>query len=164
MEAEELSTYRKTEEPKGIDRLFLSLASIFGKRWFDFWAGMDMDVVKATWARGLQGLQAYQIRDGLDYVADNSQFVPDLPAFKKICDSMKKAEVVKALPRKFTAEDQLKNHTRMQEAMAHLGGAKGNRDWARKILERQKRGENLPDIAIRFAHEALGKTVEASHE
>lgn len=152
MEPEELSTYRKTEEPKGIDRLFLSLASIYGKRWFDFWAGTDMETVKATWTRGLQGLQAYQIRDALDYCADNTAFVPGLPEFKKICDQMKKAEVQKALPRKFTADDQLKNHAKMQEAMANLGGARGNKDWAKRILANPK---DKPEIAIKFAKEAL---------
>jgi hypothetical protein len=153
MEPEELSTYRKTEEPKGIDRLFLSLASIYGKRWFDFWAGTDMETVKATWVRGLQGLQPYQVRDALDFCADGGQtYVPDLPAFRKICDSMKKVEVQKALPRKFNADDQLKNHSKMQEAMANLGGARGNKDWARKILANPK---GKPEIAIKFAKEAL---------
>lgn len=163
---DELPTYRQDNpQQRPVDRLFLMLASCYGRHWLDMWAGVDINEVKDQWEQGLKGVTVGQVRDALDYCADGGQkFPPTLPEFKNICHQMKKPEVVRALPRKFTAEDQLKNHTKMQEAMAHLGGAKGNRDWARKILERQKRGEALPDIAIRFAHEALGTTVEASHE
>jgi hypothetical protein len=132
---DELPTYRQDNpQQRPVDRLFLMLASCYGRHWLDMWAGVDIN--------------------------EGQKFPPTLPEFKNICNQMKKPEVARALPRKFTAEDQLKNHTKMQEAMAHLGGAKGNKDWARKIIERQRRGENLPDFAIRVAHEALGKAVE----
>jgi hypothetical protein len=155
MEPEELSTYRKTEEMSGIDRLFLSLASIFGKRWFDFWAGSDMPTVKSTWTRGLKGIQGYQIRDALDYVADNAQFVPDLPAFKKICDGMKKQEVQQAIERKFTKEEMENNHQRMQHELGKLRIDKhevGHKAWAHRILANPKA---YPDISVKYAQEAL---------
>jgi hypothetical protein len=152
MDEEEKSTYRRTE-PNGIDRLFLSLSTIYGKRWFDMWAGVDEQALKITWVRGLKGLEAYQVRDALDYCADGHQtFVPDLPSFRRICDQMKKAEVVKSLQRKFTPEELQKNSARMRSVMADLGGAKGNKEWARKILANPKA---YPDIAVRFAQEAL---------
>jgi hypothetical protein len=46
-----------------------------------------------------------------------------------------------------------KNSARMRSVMADLGGAKGNKEWARKILANPKA---YPDIAVRFAHEAIG--------
>lgn len=117
------------------------------------WAGVDEQALKITWVRGLKGLEAYQVRDALDYCADGHQtFVPDLPSFRRICDQMKKAEVVKSLQRKFTPEELQKNSARMRSVMADLGGAKGNKEWARKILANPKA---YPDISVKMAREAM---------
>lgn len=158
MNEDEKSTYRRTE-PNGIDRLFLSLATIYGKRWFDMWAGVDEDAMRATWVRGLQGLEAYQIRGALDYCADGNQtFPPDLSSFKRICDGMKKQEVVQAIGRKFTKEEMEKNHQRMQTELSKLRSESksivGSKDWAHRILANPSA---YPETSIKFAREALGE-------
>lgn len=133
------------------------LATIYGKRWFDMWAGVDEMALKATWVRGLKGLEPYQIHDALDYCADGNQtFPPDLPTFRRICDQMKKPEVVKALPRHFTKEEMQQNQQRLRGIVSTLGEGKDGKDWARRVLERKANGEAMPDISVRFAKEALG--------
>jgi hypothetical protein len=117
------------------------------------WAGIDEHAMKVTWVRGMKGLESYQVRDALDYCADGHQtFVPDLPSFRRICDQMKKVEVVKALGRKFTPEELQKNSDRMRSAIANLGGDSGNKDWAKKILANPKA---YPDISVKMAREAM---------
>ena len=158
MDADEQSTYRRTE-PKGIDRLFLSLATVYGKRWFDQWAGIDMEAMKATWTRGLSGISGQQLRDALDYCADHEQFVPTLTRFREICESMRKVEPVKALPRHFTKDEIDRNRKRVHAAVSRLEPKTDYRAWAKKILANPKA---YPDIAVRFAQEAMRMSVEAA--
>jgi hypothetical protein len=130
------------------------LATIYGKRWFDMWAGVDEIAMKATWVRGMKGLEAYQIHDALDYCADGNQpFPPDLGTFRRICDQMKRAEVVKALPRHFTKEEMTANQERVKAAVGTLKNERDPKGWAKTILENPKK---YPDISVRFAKEALG--------
>lgn len=136
----------------------MSLATVYGKRWFDQWAGIDMEAMKATWTRGLSGISGQQLRDALDYCADHEQFVPTLPRFREICEQMRKVEPVKALPRKFTDAELRANQQRVKKAVASLEPARDMKKWARDILANPK---GRPEIAIRFAKEALGMTVDA---
>jgi hypothetical protein len=75
-----------------------------------------------------------------------------LPSFRRICDQMKKVEVVKELGRKFTTEELQKNSARMRSVIESLGGDRGNKDWAKKILANPKA---YPEISIKYAQEAL---------
>lgn len=158
MDEEEKLTYHR-QEPKGIDRLFLSLATIYGKRWFDQWAGVDMEAMKETWTKSLQGLQAYQIHAALDYCADHENYVPTLPRFREICDQMRRSDPVKALPRKFTEEELANNQERVKQAFKKLEQNSDYKKWARKIISNPN---GKPDIAIKFAQEAIGMKDENS--
>jgi hypothetical protein len=116
------------------------------------WAGVDEQAMKSSWVRGLKGLEPYQIHEALDYCVDNEGFPPDLPKFRKICDQMKRVEVVKALPRNFSQEELKANQERVKKAVGELQPKRDMRGWAKKILANPSA---YPEISVRMATEAM---------
>jgi hypothetical protein len=158
MTTEELSTYRQTTLPKAIDRLFLRMASLYGKHWIDMWADIPMDAVKEEWQGGLYGFSLLEIGDAINHCAENNKFPPTLPEFRDLCRDMKRKHqpTHKALPRHYTKEEREANHQRLQQAFKVVRKHGGNRDWAIKILEQHEQDpRSVQDIALRFAHEAV---------
>lgn len=158
METEELSTYRQVVPPKAIDRLFLRMASLYGKHWLDMWADVPMDAVKEEWQGGLYGFNLTEIGNAINYCAENNKFPPTLPEFRDLCNSLRKpAPPHKALPRHFTKEELEQSQQKLRNAFQVVRKYGGDRDWATRILERhQQDPRSVNDVALRFAQEAVG--------
>jgi len=134
------------------------MASLYGKHWLDMWADIPMDSVKDEWAAGLAKFSLMEIGKAINHCADNLQFPPTLPEFKRICAAMKPGEITKALPRHFTAEEIERNHERLQAEAEKLQKKqeRGMKDWAHAIIQRVKDGDRtVSDIAARFAKQAI---------
>jgi len=141
------------------------MASLYGKHWIDMWADIPMDAVKEEWQGGLYGFSLKDIGDAITYCADHNKFPPTLPEFRDLCRDMKRKHqpAHQALPRKFTAEEMEANQQKLKQAFRSVKNRNTNRDWAHKIIEQhQADPRSVQDIALRFAHEAIGSQEAAA--
>lgn len=146
-----------------IDRLFLKLATTFGKHWIDLWAHIPIQEVKADWSRRLRenniGLTlALKAID--DMVSAGKTYPPTLPEFIQHCKGARPQHFNKAIVRIYTDEELALNRSRIQSEIAKLKPVNDYRKWARDILADSEKGLVLPDISVRFAKEALNATAE----
>lgn len=161
MDMDESSTYRQPEMSP-IDRLFLRMASLYGKLWLDMWAGLDMGEIKGEWQDAIQAerLGEKAVFRAVDVLSRNlgngHELPPTLPRFVQLCKAQMPKQFNKALPRHHTPEEQAANQERIKTAVAEAVAKPrtDHKSWARKILGNQK---GRPDIAIRLAQEALGE-------
>lgn len=77
----ELSTDRQGE---WVDRLFGRLSAMYGARFADMWAGLDLAVVKAAWAEDLGDLATDEIARGVS-ACKLRDWPPTLPEFLALC-------------------------------------------------------------------------------
>jgi hypothetical protein len=76
-----LSTAKQSE---WIDRLFSRLWAMYGNKFSQMWAGLDMTEVKETWRDYLAELSQDEIRAGVD-ACKTREWPPTLPEFVKLC-------------------------------------------------------------------------------
>lgn len=65
-----------------VERLFSRLAANYGDLFLKRWGGVDLDDVRAEWARQLDGVPGYRVGYALDNLPP---FPPTLPEFKALC-------------------------------------------------------------------------------
>ena len=144
-----------TFSTKAIDRLFDRLELTYGSQWTNFWKDRPIADVKTAWCYELQSFD--HRLDAVAWALENlPDRVPNLIAFRNLCRSAPAKEVIvlpepKADPERLRAELAKLGEIRAQSLPANLDG----REWARRILQRQKDGELLSTISVRFAKEAL---------
>lgn len=115
-----------------------------------------------TWWGHLQSYDLATVRAALDKWCDTESKSPTPSQIKDLCKP--KDEFHKALPAPRNEEVSREGRARINELVVNtLKPKKDMKAWARKILDTPK---NYPDIAIRFAKEALEikptvETVEA---
>ena len=69
-----------------VEVLFAKMAAIYGVKFADQWAGIDLVAIKATWAEALAELDGSEIAAGLrQLVRNGSPFPPTLPEFYALC-------------------------------------------------------------------------------
>jgi hypothetical protein len=151
------TTYRQDDLPSPIDRLFLRMATRYGKHWFDMWAGIPIDEVKADWYRALRGMPSKTVLAAVDYIAATKDFPPTMTEFIKACKASQPQTFNKALPHYASAEQIEANQRKIKEAAAKLGGEKDMKKWARDLLVRYEAGDKTLTIAqIESMKTALG--------
>ena len=65
-----------------IEHLFAKFAAIYGVKFADQWAGIDLAAVKATWTESLAGLARDEIVAGIQGLVESGKpFPPTLPEF-----------------------------------------------------------------------------------
>lgn len=77
----ELSTDRQGE---WVDRLFGRLSAMYGARFADMWAGLDLAMIKAAWAEDLGDLATDEIARGVA-ACKQRDWPPTLPEFLGLC-------------------------------------------------------------------------------
>lgn len=77
----ELSTGRQGE---WVDRIFARLSAMYGARFADMWAGLDLAMVKAAWSEDLGDLSAEEITRGVT-ACKLRTWPPTLPEFLALC-------------------------------------------------------------------------------
>lgn len=141
---------------KAIDRLFDRLELTYGSQWTGMWRDQKMSDVKTAWSYELQNFD--KRLDAVAWALENlPDRVPNLIAFRNLCRSAP-AKEVPILP------EPKANPERLKAELSKLGEIRSKvlvtstidgRDWARRILQRQKDECVLSPISIRFAKEAL---------
>lgn len=120
---------RAVSNERGIDRLFGEMASLYGAKFADLWAGTDIERVKEKWVEKLKGFADHPgvIQRAMDAL-DDRPFPPTLPEFLTLCRNAARriGDDVRAIPYKMTGED----HDRVKAtAEAAISGMKAkNRD------------------------------------
>ena len=77
----ELSMERRGE---WIDRLFGRFSAMYGARFADMWAGVELSVVKSVWADDLSAMTTDEIARGVE-ACKSTKFPPTLPEFVSMC-------------------------------------------------------------------------------
>lgn len=142
----------QTTQLNPIDRLFLRMASFYGKHWLDMWADVPVDSVKAEWQAKLSGMSSKTVFKAVDYCADNLRFPPTLPEFVQLCKANTPHEINKAIGRQFTQEELQKNHERITEISNGISTKSKTdfRAWIKPIIANPKA---YPDISLKLAKE-----------
>lgn len=138
-----------------IDRLFSRFAVMYGRHWFDLWAGVDMEEVKAAWSSDLSFASGEQMRKALDHCKTNSKFPPTCPEFAGLCKAFSTTYTHQALP-DFSKKE---IHPRVLSEIATFLTAAEKRDpkdWARRILAEEAQGTYTYFYGIECARRALG--------
>lgn len=143
-----------------IDRLFARFAAMYGNRFADMWAGINVDDVKKCWSDELRVFSVDQVGAAVDGLKSHN-FPPTLPEFLQLCAASKaKATVtyIKAVPR-LQEKEQPEAWTRAKaECMKwaqHFAEKRPSNEWANRILKRAEAGEHIPADSMRMAMEAM---------
>lgn len=141
---------------KAIDRLFDRLEQTYGSQWSGMWRDQKMSDVKTAWSYELQNFD--KRLDAVAWALENlPERVPNLVSFRNLCRSAPAKEMPllpepKADPARLKAELSKLGEIRSKVLVT---STIDGRDWARRILQRQKDGCVLSPVSIRFAKEAL---------
>lgn len=142
--------YQATKQ-RPIERLFLRLASLYGKHWIDMWSDVPIDSVMDEWQSKLSGLSSKVVFGAVDYCAENMKYPPTLPEFLQICKAKTPQEVTKVLERKFTEDELLANKKRIEKISKEMQKNRTDfRAWIVPILANPK---SYPDISVKYATE-----------
>lgn len=147
----------QTIQQNPIDRLFLRMASFYGKHWIDMWSDVPVDSVKAEWQAKLTGMSSKTVFKAVDYCSENLRFPPTLPEFVQLCKASTPSEMTKAIGRQFTQEELQKNHERIAEISAAMSKPKTDyHAWAKRIMQAPNK---YPEISVNAAKEVIGEAV-----
>lgn len=116
----------------------------------------DVDLLRMWWAK----LERYEIADvckALDTWIDTKTHAPTPADIIELCRH--KVTIHPRLPSPLNVHENREHAKEIKNAIENMTQPKRDmRAWAKKILANPR---NYPDIAVRFAHEAMGKVVDA---
>ena len=142
-----------------IDRLFARFGAMYGNKFLDMWANVDMGNVKKYWGDELRIFSIEQIGIAVVNLKNKTYqtgMPPTLPEFIQLCESARAQK-----PRIYTAPSlpQLSQASESQERTMRTApqfkASKANNDWAHRLMKRHESGEKLPVDSLRMAREAL---------
>ncbi|MEY2630769.1 MAG: hypothetical protein RLZZ469_1666 [Bacteroidota bacterium] len=146
-------------QAKTIDYIFMHMHGRFGNTFLNKFRigettddGKDKGIenAKRVWASRLGGMSKERLKNALDHVYENT---PSLDDFVMQCKVQHQPIDYKALPKPIDHDANKANMEKLNTYVAKSIQPKTDyRAWARKILETPK---NYPEIAVRFAKEAL---------
>ena len=143
-----------------IDRLFARFAAMYGNRFSDMWAGIDVSDVKKCWSDELRIFSVDQVGAAVGLLSSKN-FPPTLPEFLQLCEAAKAKDGRKfktATPRLGIKDQPADWHSakaRCMELAKVFAEKRPNNDWANRIMQRHEAGEHLPADSMRMAIEAM---------
>lgn len=137
-----------------VDKIFDKLTLVYGQAFLRRWQDLDMDAVKADWAHELSGLQ--QSLRAITYALQNlpPEKPPTVLEFRAI-SRRTPPEAFVALPAAKLDPERLEEHVATARRRT-ARSAPGNKDWARRIVDRHAAGDNVRPYNLNCAHQALG--------
>ena len=132
-----------------IDALFARLTGLYGNRFTNMWANIDVQLVRQTWAQELAGVKPPAIKYALDHLPED--FPPTVLQFRKIC--IAQPEQAPALTNSTPAHPAVRQAVVSGLSEYNPGGMK---DWAHALKSRHAAGERLNPNQIRCYELALG--------
>jgi hypothetical protein len=138
-----------------VDRIFERLSVRYGTRFLDRWKGIEMDDVRMDWSSVLSGLENWPeaISFALDHIDDEKP--PTASMFRSLAMRAPKTDRL-ALP------EPKSDHVRVVAELSKLDALKlikvsvGQKDWAKRLYERDKSGESLNMNQRRCYRAAIG--------
>lgn len=140
-----------------IDRLFERFSVMYGKHWFDLWADVPQEAVKAAWSEDLAFASGDQIRKALDHCKAHCKFPPTSPEFVGLCKSF-----AESMDTRRQLEDKRRHgdvDPKVRTAIAEFLNPErkcGPKDWARQILALNAQGKYPSFCGVAMAKRALG--------
>jgi hypothetical protein len=124
-----------------VDAIFARMLLRYGAQWLRMWDGVEIDAVKADWARELEGLEGNGriIQYALEHLP--ADFPPNVSQFKLLCANRPEPER-KQLPAPKA------DPARVRAAIERLYSLKqsiGTVDWAHRMRDREKAGDSLTE-------------------
>lgn len=136
-----------------IDEIFTRLTVRYGRTFMSRWDGVDIELVKADWAKELAGFANWP--EAIAYAFDHldSERPPTATMFRQVATKAprverERLEAPKADPERVQAELAKLTH-------ASLNGKQDPKDWARRIVTRHQAGEKVNPMSLRLANQAL---------
>ena len=167
----QLSTEQQNE---WIERIFLRLATIYGKEFSQKWGDVEPDDLKAEWARCLGGFEAQDIGAALGECRSQPK-APNLPEFSAMCrrHMLTRTKVeLKPLTKEEKAAaavvaDKVAEGFRSKEDQAGEYWLNGvlvtkYRQWAVNLVKREASGESMPIVSTEAWREVLGYGKDAN--
>ena len=140
-----------------VDKIFSKLTLLYGRDFIGRWEGLELADVKTDWAHELSGLVNFP--EGIAFALDNLPHgkPPTVLEFRAMAikaprPAHKQLEAPKADP------DRVAEELRKAVSVVKRPAFNGidNKAWAKELLSRDKAGERVRPISLRFAREALG--------
>ena len=147
---------------KAIDRLFERLSATYGREWFDKWAGLEPQAVKALW-----GHELAPFADRLDAIAwaleNLPERCPNAIQFRALCRQAPAPQVHALLPPRADPERVARELAKLAPAVTRTDRPAGDhKRWARDILQRAASGRSsVSYAALSMARRALGMPEDA---
>ncbi len=132
-----------------IDALFARLTGLYGNRFSNMWANIDVKLIRQTWAQELAGVKPSAIKYALDHLPED--FPPTVLQFRKIC--IAQPEQAPALTNSAPINPAIRMAV-VAGLSSHAAG--GPRDWAHRLKARDEAGDRLNGNQVRCYKNALG--------
>lgn len=139
-----------------IDRIFSKLTVAYGRDFLSRWEGVSMADVKTDWAHELSGFVncPEAIAWALAHLPDGKP--PTVMQFRALANSMPRQDHIALPPSAPSAEKLAKELSKMVSLKQAIKTTSvDHKEWARRIIARHERGENIRPVSLRFAREAL---------
>lgn len=87
-----------------VERLFMRMSVLYGNRFADMWAGIDLDEVKKCWSDEISVFSITQIAGAVEGLK-KTNWPPTLPEFLTMCEGNKTITATAHLPYKSTTNN-----------------------------------------------------------
>jgi len=137
------------EEMKAFKSMLNSLTSIYSR------PELDRETLRVWWMK-LDDYDFNVVSKAFDTWVDKNKFMPTIFDIVSLCKLSKPKEYIKMLPKNPTPYEILHNKEKAKELISKVVLKPTDpKAWAKRILERQAKGEYRLEIGIKFAREAL---------
>lgn len=137
------------EEMKAFKSMLNSLTSIYLR------PELDRETLRVWWMK-LNDYDFNVVSKAFDSWVDKNKFMPTIFDIVSLCKLSKPKEYIKMLPKNPTPYEILHNKVKAKELISKVVLKPTDpKAWAKRILERQAKGEYRFELGVKFAKEAL---------
>jgi hypothetical protein len=137
------------EEMKAFKSMLNSLTSIYSR------PELDRETLRVWWMK-LDDYDFNVVSKAFDSWVDKNKFMPTIFDIVALCKLSKPKEYIKMLPKNPTPYEILHNKEKAKELISKVVLKPTDpKAWAKRILERQAKGEYRFELGVKFAKEAL---------
>ena len=137
------------EEMKAFKSMLNSLTSIYSR------PELDRETLRVWWMK-LDDYDFNVVSKAFDSWVDKNKFMPTIFDIVALCKLSKPKEYIKMLPKNPTPYEIEHNKEKAKELISKIKLKPTDpKGWAKRILERQAKGEYRFELGVKFAREAL---------
>lgn len=136
-------------ETNNFNDMMNSITTIYSK------PALDKNTMRIWWEK-LKGFEFKVVSKSFDDWVNGNQFMPTVFDIVSLCKASKPKEYIKMLPKNPTPYEILHNKEKAKELISKIEIKPTDpKAWAKRILERQAKGEYRFELGVKFAREAL---------